>query len=86
LDLSNNKKVGKVDNGMVIEKITPQEEEIVFVKDDKVVDVVETTKEAEEQAENVQDVIDGLEVLLETMDGAEKQELQDVIDGLKLLV
>jgi hypothetical protein len=86
LDLSNNKKVGKVDNGMVIEKITPQQEEIVFVKDDKIVDVVETTKEAEEQAENVQDVIDGLEVLLETMEGAEKQELQDVIDGLKLLV
>lgn len=88
LDLSTDKTKGKVDSGMVIEKITPQEEEIVFIEKDKTVEVVEKEIEApqtEQKEEDIDAVIDGLEVLLETMQGAERKELEEVIEGLKLL-
>jgi len=88
LDLSSDKKTGKVDSGMVVEKITPQEEEIVFIEKDKTVEVVEKEVEApqkEQKDEDIDSVIEGLEVLLETMEGAERTELQEVIEGLKLL-
>jgi len=88
LDLSNDKKAGKVDSGMVIEKISAQEEEIVFVEKDQVVEVVEKEIEvpgSEQKGEDVDAIIEGLEVLLETMSGTERAELEEVIEGLKLL-
>jgi hypothetical protein len=88
LDLSSDKKTGKVDSGMVVEKISAKEEEIVFIEKDKTVEVVEKEVEApktEQKQENIDAVIDGLEVLLETMQGAERKELEEVIEGLKLL-
>jgi hypothetical protein len=88
LDLSNQKKAGKVDSGMVVEKISATEEEIVFVEKDKIVDVVEKQIETpviEQKVEDVGAIIDGLEVLLETMEGTERAELEEVIEGLKLL-
>jgi hypothetical protein len=88
LDLSSNKKTGKVDSGMVVEKISATEEEIVFVEKDKIVEVVEKQIETpviEQKVEDVGAIIDGLEVLLETMEGTERAELEEVIEGLKLL-
>lgn len=175
LDLSNQKKAGKVDSGMIVEKISATEEEIVFVENDKVVEVVEKEPEtppisvapeinpflgiqldqliklateegkkafengksnipaqnkiimqmvssqkgfdaankimtayskahtkaalsrptlveekvevpgSEQKDEDVDAIIEGLEVLLETMEGTERAELEEVIEGLKLL-
>jgi hypothetical protein len=39
----------------------------------------------EQKGEDVSAVIEGLEVLLETMEGTERAELEEVIEGLKLL-
>lgn len=89
LDLSNDKKAGKVDSGMVVEKISAQEEEIVFVEKDQVVEIVEKEVEVpsvQQKAEDISSVIEGLEVLLETMEGTERTELEEVIEGLKLLI
>lgn len=175
LDLSSNLKSGKTETGMVIQQVTSEEKEIIFINKDKVVDiVVESSEEpnpyigmslqdvedmayqlgitehnedkmrvpaqslgvnqmmkaghaanvilsawlngwdsartvevdreffdkfkSEEKSEinpeekfetteeNIPDLIDGLEVLAETMEGIEKQEIEDVIEGLKLLV
>jgi hypothetical protein len=73
---------------MVVEKISATEEEIVFVEKDKIVEVVEKQIETpviEQKVEDVGAIIDGLEVLLETMEGTERAELEEVIEGLKLL-
>ena len=40
LDLSNDKKQGKIETGMVVEDISEEKKEVVFVKDDKVVEKV----------------------------------------------
>jgi hypothetical protein len=40
----------------------------------------------EEPEESIQDVIDGLQVLLEISEGEEKKEIEDTIEGLKLLL
>ena len=48
--------------------------------------IVDPEKEMPFDEENIQEVIDGLEILLESASGSEKQELSDVIEGLKLLL
>jgi hypothetical protein len=40
----------------------------------------------EEQEESIQDLIDGLQILVDISEGEEKQELEDTIEGLKLLL
>ena len=40
----------------------------------------------EEQEESIQDLIDGLQILVEVSEGEEKQELEETIEGLKLLL
>lgn len=44
------------------------------------------SKFVEEPEESIQDLIDGLQILVEVSEGEEKQELEDTIEGLKLLL
>jgi hypothetical protein len=43
-------------------------------------------EQAEEQEESIEDLIEGLKVMIEYSDGAEKEELENTIEGLKLLL
>jgi hypothetical protein len=87
LDLSKDKKEGKVENGMVIINPEKPKEKIEFIKDDKIVKISEfaNTNSKTNQTENISDLIEGLEILSESMNDKEKEEILDVIEGLKLL-
>ena len=43
-------------------------------------------EKAEEQEESIPELIEGLEILLESLEGEEKKDLEDTIEGLKLLL
>jgi hypothetical protein len=40
----------------------------------------------QEQEESIPDLIEGLKVLAESLEGAEKKEIEDVIEGLEILL
>lgn len=162
LDLSTNQKTGKTENGMVVENKKDETEQVVFIKDDKVINVIpqidlnpyigktlefasleaykigqsdalkgssnnpnnsielqkileagyaknvienswisgynkekyllidksfeERFSETPPKEENITTIIEGLELLSESMDGNEKTEIMEIIEGLKLLV
>jgi hypothetical protein len=46
----------------------------------------ENEKESEEPEESIENLIEGLKILLEYSEGAEKEELENTIEGLKLLL
>ena len=54
----------------------------ITVEENKVVEEVKT----EEPEESIEDLIEGLKVMIEYSEGAEKQELENTIEGLKLLL
>jgi hypothetical protein len=48
---------------------------------------IETEEQpTEELEESIPDLIEGLEILLESLEGSEKEELENTIEGLKLLL
>jgi hypothetical protein len=57
--------------------------EIIEIEDEEL-EVEEP--EAEEQEESIEDLIEGLKILLEFSEGEERKELEDTIEGLKLLL
>jgi hypothetical protein len=81
IELSKDKKEGKDKRGVKIEK-EKDEKTVVFVEENKVVEEVKS----EEPEESIPDLIEGLEILLESLEGEEKKDLEDTIEGLKLLL
>lgn len=70
IELSENKKKGENKIGVKVEK-TKKEKDVLFVKEDVVVEVIEQPKE-----DNIQDLIDALEIL----------EENELVEALKLLI
>jgi hypothetical protein len=70
-------------NEKVEEKETPKQtiEDIVASDDLGLLE-----DKSEEPEESIQDLIEGLKVMLEYSEGAEKEELENTIEGLKLLL
>jgi hypothetical protein len=48
--------------------------------------LIKKDKPTEEPEESIEDLIEGLEILLESLEGEEKKDLEDTIEGLKLLL
>ena len=84
-------KQSAVEKGFYKELIVNQKEKAYVLKDKFwLVNIDSKIKEFEQQQEepeeSIQDLIEGLEILLESLEGEEKKDLEDTIEGLKLLL
>jgi hypothetical protein len=84
-------KQSAVEKGFYKELIVNQKEKAYVLKDKFwLVNIDSKIKEFEqptkEQEESIPELIEGLEILLESLEGEEKKDLEDTIEGLKLLL
>ena len=77
-----------VEENKVVEEVIEKKEPITTIEDILASDYLGLLddEKSEEPEESIQDLIDGLEILVEVSEGEEKKDLQDTIEGLKLLL
>jgi hypothetical protein len=83
-------KQSAVEKGFYKELIVNQKEKAYVLKDKfwlvNIDSKIKEFEQTEEPEESIQDLIDGLQILVDISEGEEKQELEDTIEGLKLLL
>ena len=84
------KKSGKTDKAVVIDKDKSGEKEIKFIEKEAVVKIVEEitppVQETVDESQEILDTIAGLELIFDDSTDQEKEEITATIEGLKLIL